>query len=74
MILSSDKGEGPSRSKKPKLISNDQPSRSCDEVDHNTLEYRPSEGRSIGHSIDIWDDSSNSDELSSDEGEGKGMI
>lgn len=70
MIFSSSSHEGPSSSKKAKLSITDQPSTS--RSDHNNFQYRPSETRSIGHSRQIWDDSSS--DASSPEVETKGLI
>lgn len=61
-IFSSDKDDGPSTSKRAKLMSSDEASSSHDyDTLHVNFEYRAKESRSIGHHRQIWDDSSDSD-------------
>lgn len=61
MIFSSDKDDGPTTSKRARLISTNQASGSHNNYDH--IQYRPGQSRSIGHRRQIWEDSSDSDSV-----------
>lgn len=63
MILSSDKDDGPTTSKRARLISADQAFSS--QNNGEDCEYRLGQNRLIGHRRQIWDDSSDSDSDSS---------
>lgn len=68
MIFSSNKEDGPSTSKRARLISNSLASSSQDDNEH--CQYHPSGSRSIGHRRQIWDDSSDSDSPSAADAKG----
>lgn len=66
MIFSSNAEDGPTTSKRARLISNSLASGSQDEH----CEFRPNETRSMGHRRQIWDDSSDSDSPTSNDAKG----
>lgn len=70
MIFSSNEDDGPTSSKRARLISDNLPGSSQDE--HMNMQYRPHETRSIGHRRQIWDDPTDSDSPSSS-GDAKGL-
>lgn len=70
MILSTNKDDGPTSSKRARLITNTHANSSNDDL--QPRQYHPTENRSMGHRRNIWDDSSDSDSPLS--GDAKGLF